>query len=444
MIKRVWIPISLLLLLLILCSWQHRHSFDQPMHYRIVPEGGSYALKGVLKSEEEIIRFKKCFAVQDKLLDTMMVETDPLLESRGSVAVVEKILPLFLSQYKDGKIIYEKGRLLLSGKVESQQIKQEIQQLLDKGSVPYRNNTAVVKPQPIHFSIMQQKRKQYRLEGAFAGTKQKEGLVALFSHSKRKLLVDQGDIDPELVDREKILQKLEGFIPFFTTKIQEGRLEYRDGILYVGGKVMWKKRIEEIERLFRKLGIEGENSVTLNIKAIKGRRAKRKAKNLIKVLQKQRAKKEAIKKAEQEVSRDIVTMMETKNGEAQKLEIDNKKVRKNLKTLFETEIIEFNTAKTTLTPLGLGTVSKVAVILKAYPDVKIEIAGHTDSDGDDAFNMLLSQGRVNNVKRALMKEGIAKERINAVGYGETKPLVPNTTQANKQKNRRVEIIVIGE
>jgi len=58
--------------------------------------------------------------------------------------------------------------------------------------------------------------------------------------------------------------------------------------------------------------------------------------------------------------------------------------------------------------------------------------------------MLLSQGRVNNVKRALMQEGIDKDRIKAVGYGETKPLVPNTTEENKQKNRRVEIIVVGE
>ena len=58
--------------------------------------------------------------------------------------------------------------------------------------------------------------------------------------------------------------------------------------------------------------------------------------------------------------------------------------------------------------------------------------------------MLLSQGRVNNVKRALMQEGIDRNRIKAVGYGETRPLLPNTTRENKQKNRRVEIIVIGE
>jgi outer membrane protein OmpA-like peptidoglycan-associated protein len=442
--RKLWVPLSLLLLLLIVCDWQHRNSFNQPMTYSIIQHGASYNLKGTLKSEAEIKGLKLKFLDLKKSLNTTEAEKNSLLESRGSISVVEALLPLFVSQYHEGKIVYKNGTLILSGKVEANEIRQQIQEILNRGDIPTKNNTTIQKSQPISFTIRQQKRRSYRLEGFFASTLQKERLTALFQQAKSTLDVSLGDIDPALTDREKILDKLESFIPFFTKKIRGGTLRYEDGVLHVGGKVLWKKRIEEIEKILATLQIESKNSVILNIKAIKGSRAKKKAKKLVKALQKQRAKKEAIKKAEKEVSEDIVAMMNPQNEQPKKSITDSKKVRKNLNTLFETETIEFNMAQTTMTPLGLGTVSKIAVILKAYPDVKIEIAGHTDSDGDDAFNMLLSQGRVNNVKRALMQEGIDKGRIKAVGYGETKPLVPNSTEKNKQKNRRVEIIVVGE
>ncbi len=442
--RRLWVPLSLLLLLLIVCGWQHRNSFNQPMTYSIIQHDTRYDLKGTVKSEAEVDKLIARFLESKKRLTTTEVKKNALLESRGSIAVVEALLPLFVSQYQEGKIVYQDGTLILSGRVETKEIKQQIQRILDRGNIPTKNTTSVQKSQPISFTIRQQKRKSYRLDGSFASTSQKEKLIALFQQTKNMLDVSPGDIDPALVDRQKILDKLKSFIPFFTEKVKGGTLRYEDGVLHVGGKVMWKKRIEEIEEILSKLEIESKNSVILNIKAIKGSRAKRKAKKIVKALQKQRAKKEAIKKAEQEVSEDIVAMMDTQSPQPKKSTTNSKKVRKNLNTLFETENIEFNMTQTTMTPLGLGTVSKIAVILKAYPDVKIEIAGHTDSDGDDAFNMLLSQGRVNNVKRALMQEGIDKDRIKAVGYGETKPLVPNTTEENKQKNRRVEIIVVGE
>ena len=86
----------------------------------------------------------------------------------------------------------------------------------------------------------------------------------------------------------------------------------------------------------------------------------------------------------------------------------------------------------------------MAHILKQYPNIKIEIAGHTDSDGSESFNQKLSQSRVETVKGRLISRGVNANRLTAKGYGETKPLVPNTTDENKQKNRRVEIIILGE
>jgi len=83
--------------------------------------------------------------------------------------------------------------------------------------------------------------------------------------------------------------------------------------------------------------------------------------------------------------------------------------------------------------------NEVAMALKDYPKFKIEIGGHTDSNGDDAFNLKLSQRRCDSVRRYLIdKGGIAPDRLKAVGYGETKPIDTNRTSAGRAKNRRVE------
>ncbi len=442
--RKIWVPLSLLLLLLLTCAWQHRDSFGQPLQYTITQDEGRYQLKGMLHTREAIERLKARFAAYGKVLDTKETQCNALLEPRGSLTLVEKMIPLFVAHYHKGSITYRNAELRLDGTVENETYQREMDALLGQTSLPVKNKTVIVKPPWISFTLSQKRKKQYTLEGEFSSTSQKSRLVTLFRNRKCKIDAIPGGINPDLTDKADILKKLEAFVPFFISKVREGKMVYAEGKLSVYGKVISKKEIETIERYLSTLGIETQNAVLPDIKAIRGKKAKRRAKKLVKVLRQQRAKKAQIKQAEQEVSKDIVAMMDAKAGKPTKIASDNTKVRQNLRTLFETEIIEFNTAQTTLTPLGLGTVSKIAVILKAYPDVKIEIAGHTDSDGDDAFNMLLSQGRVNNVKRALMKEGIDKSRIRAVGYGETKPLLPNTTRKNKQKNRRVEIIVLGE
>ena len=442
--RNIWIPLSLLLLLLFTCTWRYGDSFGQPLHYTITQKTDRYYLEGVLHSQEAINRLKTKFAGHGAILDTKKAKTNALLEPRGSLVLVEKIIPAFVSYYHKGNIRYQDTHLVLSGNVENEVQQRETESLLVQRKIPVKNRTMVVKLPEISFMITQQKGRHYVLEGDFSSVVQKSQLITLFQAQKCTLKVVSEEINPQLKNRDKIIGKLEAFIPFFFSKIYDGKIIYQKGKLSIDGKVMHKKEIEHVETYLSKIAIETQNSLVLNIRAIKGKKAKRKAKKLLKALQKQRAKKEEIKRAQQEVSKDIVAMMDARRGKETKSLSDNTNVRKNLRTLFETEIIKFNTAQTTLTPLGLGTVSKITVILKAYPTVKIEIAGHTDSDGDDAFNMLLSQGRVNNVKRALMKEGIVKERIQAVGYGETEPLLPNTNSKNKQKNRRVEIIVIGE
>ncbi len=81
---------------------------------------------------------------------------------------------------------------------------------------------------------------------------------------------------------------------------------------------------------------------------------------------------------------------------------------------------------------------RLSTFLKANPTVRIEIAGHTDDRGDPAANLVLSQKRAQAVVAYLAKAGIEPARIRAVGWGKTRPAVPNTSDENRQRNRRIE------
>ena len=83
----------------------------------------------------------------------------------------------------------------------------------------------------------------------------------------------------------------------------------------------------------------------------------------------------------------------------------------------------------------------IADVLKENPDVRIKIVGHTDSDGDNAKNLDLSQRRAKSVMNELDKVfGIDASRMETDGMGETKPIAPNDTPSNKALNRRVEFV----
>ena len=77
-----------------------------------------------------------------------------------------------------------------------------------------------------------------------------------------------------------------------------------------------------------------------------------------------------------------------------------------------------------------------------YDNPQIEISGHTDAVGADADNLTLSNSRANAVMNYLLAKGIAKDRLTAKGYGETKFIAPNTTEEGKQLNRRVEFVIL--
>jgi len=104
--------------------------------------------------------------------------------------------------------------------------------------------------------------------------------------------------------------------------------------------------------------------------------------------------------------------------------------------------ITFVSGSATLTPEGRAVVGTVASILAANPAIRVRIEGHTDSRGAAAANLVLSQARAQTVLGTLQSLGIAANRMTAVGYGESRPKVPDTSVANMAVNRRVELVVL--
>jgi outer membrane protein OmpA-like peptidoglycan-associated protein/opacity protein-like surface antigen len=86
--------------------------------------------------------------------------------------------------------------------------------------------------------------------------------------------------------------------------------------------------------------------------------------------------------------------------------------------------------------------NEVGETLKAYPTIKVDLEGHTDNVGTDAYNLGLSERRANSVKTYLAGRGIEAARMNPVGYGESRPIDTNDTEEGREENRRVELKVI--
>lgn len=103
--------------------------------------------------------------------------------------------------------------------------------------------------------------------------------------------------------------------------------------------------------------------------------------------------------------------------------------------------ILFAINKADLTPDLQQNLAKIAGILTVYKELQIVVEGHTDNTGSADHNQKLSNTRANNVRDYLMKMGLEPTRLKAVGYGMTKPISPNTTPEERQKNRRVDLVI---
>ncbi len=109
-------------------------------------------------------------------------------------------------------------------------------------------------------------------------------------------------------------------------------------------------------------------------------------------------------------------------------------------TKIVTHGINFDVNKAVIKPESMGTLNGIVQILKDNPEIKFEIGGHTDSDGNDAANLKLSQARADAVKNQLIEMNVDAARLSTKGYGETKPISDNTSPEGKANNRRVEFV----
>lgn len=106
------------------------------------------------------------------------------------------------------------------------------------------------------------------------------------------------------------------------------------------------------------------------------------------------------------------------------------------------ENVYFYFGQTLLKPESSGSLDKIVEFIEANPTIALEIAGHTDDEGADDYNLMLSQGRAEAVVQYLVKVGIEPSRLTAKGYGETKPIDKAITKAAKARNRRVEFTIV--
>ncbi|WP_062058388.1 OmpA family protein [Aquimarina longa] len=105
--------------------------------------------------------------------------------------------------------------------------------------------------------------------------------------------------------------------------------------------------------------------------------------------------------------------------------------------------VYFDTNKSNINSKSKTNLNKLARIFKEYPDTNIIVEGHTDSSGNDAYNMTLSQKRANAVSAYLVSQGISKNRLTIYAHGETLPKYDNATPEGRAKNRRVELGIVA-
>ncbi len=108
-----------------------------------------------------------------------------------------------------------------------------------------------------------------------------------------------------------------------------------------------------------------------------------------------------------------------------------------------TKQIHFSNDSAAIATDSMSLIQEIALTIKEHPElVRVEIQGHTDNSGAPAYNKRLSQERAEAVRNALISLGVESARLTAVGYGQDKALVPNSSDANKAKNRRVQMMIL--
>ncbi|PID93654.1 MAG: cell envelope biogenesis protein OmpA [Bacteroidetes bacterium] len=104
--------------------------------------------------------------------------------------------------------------------------------------------------------------------------------------------------------------------------------------------------------------------------------------------------------------------------------------------------IRFDVGDVTLKPESMGPINSIYKLMKKKPDIRFSVEGHTDAEGDEADNQVLSEGRAKVVVERLVEMGISQDRLTSKGWGERMPIAGNDTPEGRANNRRVEFVVV--
>jgi OOP family OmpA-OmpF porin len=110
--------------------------------------------------------------------------------------------------------------------------------------------------------------------------------------------------------------------------------------------------------------------------------------------------------------------------------------------IIKLEGVKFETNSDHLTASSADDLDEAARTLNENPDMHVVVAGHTDSMGNDQYNLNLSQKRAEMVKKYLVEKGVSADRLTARGFGETEPVASNDTARGRSQNRRVELRIL--
>lgn len=117
------------------------------------------------------------------------------------------------------------------------------------------------------------------------------------------------------------------------------------------------------------------------------------------------------------------------------------RVGEGIKVTMKENMVNFGFDSSDLTPAAKANLDKLAQVLKNNMDTNINIYGHTDSKGTDAYNLSLSERRAAAVKSYLVAQGVSSSRMFTMGVGEKEPVASNDTDAGRAENRRVEFAI---
>lgn len=460
MMKKLWPWIGLLLLLMILCVVTKVDTIQitqktralstaatglcrndsRPIDFDIIQKDNAYQLNGQFRDTAQQQRLAEAFAQTHHTLHIGNTSTNQTLVAKEVIILVETIIPHFTKHYKNGRIQFHDNKLSIFGTVDSYAAKRDMERMLNSTTIPTQDNTEVILPKkPISFKISKEK-DDLSLSGHFQTNEQ---ISALSSSTTNGIRIADIVKDPSYIDPEGAIPFAQQILPIFSDQFSQGYIEYNDRQFTIHGLAKNQAVLDRMRSLLAQSRIPAIDQMRVDPAAIKKSAAEEAARKV-------RLKAEAEEATRLKAEAEAKATAQAKEAEqrrlimAEKIRKEAEEAKKNIANLLKVENIEFETAKASLTPKGRQTVNKLAEILNKYPHISVEIAGHTDSDGSADFNQRLSQSRVDTVKNALIEQGIKAERLKAIGYGETKPLVPNDSRANKQKNRRVEINILGE